>query len=341
MFKPLMFVALFACFSTAATAQDSLVVQGSAADLHLVHTVKKGESLSSLGRAYGISPKEIATFNKITLDKGLNLGQNVNIPLNTTNFLQTAKTTAASGYKPVYHHVAEKETLYRISVNNRKVPIENIRTWNNFSGDGVKSDSYLIVGWLKVPGGAVPAAAKQAVQDTKQAAQEATKEVTTAATTTTDKAVEKTKTEVAKKEEAVKADATKAAEPVKKEVTTTVEKVNATALGENETFEQVYLTQTAKGKNAATEKGPGSWFRSNAVANSGKYYALHNSAPRGTIIKVTNPLNGKFIYAKVLDVIPSLKPNANLIVKLSDGAMSALGTNETRFYCELSYEDQN
>jgi hypothetical protein len=101
-------------------------------------------------------------------------------------------------------------------------------------------------------------------------------------------------------------------------------------------FEQIYAQQTA-GKKATVEKGPGSWFKSNAGA--GKYYALHNSAARGTIIKVTNPLNGRSIYAKVLEAIPQMKQNAGLIIKLSDSAIEALGTNETRFYCELSYED--
>jgi hypothetical protein len=101
-------------------------------------------------------------------------------------------------------------------------------------------------------------------------------------------------------------------------------------------FEQLYEQQTA-GKKVTTEKGPGAWFKSNA--GPGKYYALHNSAPRGTIIKVTNPLNGRSIYAKVLEAIPQMKQNAGLIIKLSDSALEALGTNEAKFYCELSYEN--
>jgi rare lipoprotein A (peptidoglycan hydrolase) len=101
-------------------------------------------------------------------------------------------------------------------------------------------------------------------------------------------------------------------------------------------FEELYKQQTGNSKRLNNEKGPGSWFKSNA--SPGKYYALHNSAPRGTIIKVTNPLNGRSVYAKVLESIPQVKQNAGLIIKLSDSALEALGTNETRFYCELSYD---
>jgi rare lipoprotein A (peptidoglycan hydrolase) len=112
--------------------------------------------------------------------------------------------------------------------------------------------------------------------------------------------------------------------------------VKSTPVSSSTDFEQLYDQQTNGGKKTSSEKGPGTWFKSNAV---GKYYALHNTAPRGTIIKVTNPLNGKAVYAKVLDVIPQMKSNAGLIIKLSDSAMQALGSNETKFYCELSYED--
>ncbi|ATL47698.1 hypothetical protein COR50_11255 [Chitinophaga caeni] len=339
MLKPLMFVVMFSFATTALSAQDRILAQGSGAELHIVHTVEKGENFYSIGRTYGVSPKDIAAMNKLNMDNGLNLGQVINIPLNNSNFVQSAKTNTDNGFTPVYHLVADKETLYRISINNRKVPIENIRTWNNLSGDAVQADSYLIVGWLKKKGATAstmatstpaPAPAKQEtapapppqVQEVAKTAQQAeeTANATLAVNNSTPPPVENAVKVV--KEEPAKAAASTASMNVP----------------DVEGFEQLYMQQTSSGKDAVSEKGPGAWFRSNAVANSGKYYALHNSAPRGTIVKVTNPLNGKFIYAKVLDAIPQLKQNANLIIKLSDGAMAALGTNETRFYCELSYE---
>ena len=59
----------------------------------------------------------------------------------------------------------------------------------------------------------------------------------------------------------------------------------------------------------------------------------------GSRIYYITTLNGKSIYAKVLEAIPQMKQNAGLIIKLSDSAISALGTNEAKFYCELSYEN--
>ena len=319
-------------------AQDTLEVQGAAPDLYLMHTVKKGETFYSLSRTYSVPPKEIAAQNNLSFEGGLQLGQSVKIPLTTGNFLQGGD--AAGGY-PLYHKVTEKETLYRISVNYNKVPLDNIRHWNNFSGDGVKKDGYLIVGWLKGGGNGAAApvshpapANPPAIEPTTVAKKEpAPSTVTPAPPVITPAPPVQASTETVKKETPAPPAAENTA--AKKEQAPPVA-TPPPAAPSGSSFEQVYAQQTT-GKKVTTEKGPGSWFKSNAGA--GKYYALHNTASRGTIIKVTNPLNGKSIYAKVLEAIPQMKQNAGLIIKLSDSAIEALGTNETKFYCELSYEN--
>ncbi|MEC5146619.1 LysM peptidoglycan-binding domain-containing protein [Chitinophaga sp. 212800010-3] len=326
MIKSILSIALFGLSAGAVQAQDTLEVQGTSPALYISHVIKKGENFYSIGRAYSISPKEIAAANKITMDQGLQLGHKLHIPLTAANFSQKAE---ASG-KPVYHKVTEKETLYRVSVNYNKVPLNNIRQWNSFSGDGLKKDSYLIIGYLTAGGGATAEAAPPKEEKTKSKP-------------ATEVAVEQlpppppppAKEKAKEKENAKKAEAHPVADNTEQPVAPAKPAVTTTPVASSTDFEQLYEQQTS-GKKVATEKGPGTWFKSNAV---GKYYALHNSAPRGTIIKVTNPLNGKSVYAKVLDVIPQMKPNAGLIIKLSDSAMQALGSNEARFYCELSYEN--
>lgn len=321
MIKPILSIALFGFSAVAAQAQDTLEVQGTSPALYISHVVKKGENFYSLSRAYGLSPKEIAAANKVNMDQGLQLGRKLHIPLTAANFSQKAD---ASG-KPVYHKVAEKETLYRVSVNYNKVPLDNIRQWNSFSGDGLKKDSYIIVGYVKAGAGAAEAAPRP--EKVKEKATPAPEPVVLStpppppAKETPKKEPEPTPAE----ETSAPVAAAPAPAPVK-----------SAPVSSSTDFEQLYEQQTNGGKKTTSEKGPGTWFKSNAV---GKYYALHNTAPRGTIIKVTNPLNGKSVYAKVLDVIPQMKANAGLIIKLSDSAMQALGSNETKFYCELSYED--
>ncbi len=321
MIKSILSIALFGFSAVAAQAQDTLEVQGTSPALYISHVVKKGENFYSLSRAYGLSPKEIAAANKVNMEQGLQLGRKLHIPLTTANFSQKAD---ASG-KPVYHKVAEKETLYRVSVNYNKVPLDNIRQWNSFSGDGLKKDSYIIVGYVKAGGGAAEAAPRP--EKVKEKATPAPEPVAVSAPPPPAPAAKETPK---KEPESIPAEETSSP------VASTPAPVKSAPVSSSTDFEQLYEQQTNGGKKTTSEKGPGTWFKSNAV---GKYYALHNTAPRGTIIKVTNPLNGKAVYAKVLDVIPQMKANAGLIIKLSDGAMQALGSNETKFYCELSYED--
>lgn len=335
-------IGVFMVSTIRVAAQDTLVAQGSAPDLYLTHTVKKGETWYSLGRAYGLSPKDIAAKNKMQMDQGLSLGKGITIPLSKDNFIQSKETRAGAGFRPVYHQVTDKETLYRISLRFDKVPLDNVRQWNNFGGDGVKKDAYLVVGFVKGSGHSIVAPTTPATPVV--AKQDPPKQ-------------DPPQTQVAKQDpppvvQVIKQDPpkqdpppakTQAAEPEK--TPAAVEQKPSTSLGRTPNvpdggFEQQYQQQTNNGRNAVSEKGPGTWFRSNAVVGSGKYYALHNSAPRGTIVKVTNPLTGRSIYAKVLDAIPQLKANANLVIKLSDAAQDALGINEARFYCELSYDEK-
>lgn len=102
-------------------------------------------------------------------------------------------------------------------------------------------------------------------------------------------------------------------------------------------FEQQFEQQTDNGANVDSKKGAAGWFRSNVKTGSGRYYALCDELPRGTIVKVVNPISGKYVLAKVLDAIPKQKENYNLIIKLSDAAMNDLGTSQSRFWCEIRY----
>lgn len=345
-----------------AAAQDALLAQGSAPDLYLVHTVKKGETWYSLGRAYGLSPREIAARNNMQMEQGLALGKQITIPLNSSNFVQSKDASAAEGLRPVYHHVGDKETLYRISIRYARVPLDNVRQWNKFTGDGVQKDAMLIVGYVKGTSNSIVQVTpgSQPVVAANTSAPPATPPPATVTTPSPAATVpEQTVTTPAPAQEPVATlpAAQETPAPVKQETPAVVKQdtpatvveeqkqASGTSLGRTPAipeggFEYIFMQQTNNGRDVTTEKGPGTWFRSNAIVGSGKYYALHNTAPRGTILKVTNPLTGKAIYAKVLDAIPQLKANANLIIKLSDAAQDALGIREGRFYCELSYDEQ-
>ena len=72
-------------------------------------------------------------------------------------------------------------------------------------------------------------------------------------------------------------------------------------------------------------------FKSRSGWDDGKYYALMNDMPIGTVVKVTNPSTNKIVYAKVLGQLPDMKESAGLTLRISDAAASILGVGESKF----------
>src|SRR6478609_2053573 len=82
------FLAALVCASVAVAGQTSLQVQGMSPNLYLIHTVVSKDNWYSIGRMYNISPKELAPFNDLSMDKPLEIGQQIRVPLKAANFSQ-------------------------------------------------------------------------------------------------------------------------------------------------------------------------------------------------------------------------------------------------------------
>lgn len=337
--KRLLFLLLALPF--AAKAQDKqLMAEGVSPNLYLSHTVAAKENFYSIGRLYNISPKDnIAPFNKLAMEKGLSPGQVIKIPLTAANFLQSGTAAADEALIPVYHTVAEKEGLYRVSVNHNKVPVETLKQWNKITGDAVSNGTKLIVGYLKVKkelsafaGNAVapPVVTPPVnndngtvIKNPKDAGPPVIGDVPLPPVKNPEKepVVVTPKSDPPKKVENN--------QPLPSEI------VKGTGDNFNGgTFKAIFESQ--KG-DIVKETGAAGVFKSTSGWEDGKYYCLHNAAQPGTIIKVTNNATGKSIYAKVLDGIPDIKQNAGLIIRISNAAADILGAGENKFDCSLSY----
>src|SRR5258705_9285064 len=93
---------------------NDLQVQGSSPNLYLMHTVQAKESWYSIGRIYNISPKQLAPYNSLSLDKALAIGQTLKVPLTAENFSQDGSKAADEVFVPIHHTIQEKEWLYRV-----------------------------------------------------------------------------------------------------------------------------------------------------------------------------------------------------------------------------------
>lgn len=85
-----------------------------------------------------------------------------------------------------------------------------------------------------------------------------------------------------------------------------------------------------------SETGIAGWINDKSV-NGKKSIALHKTAPIGTIIRVTNLMNNKSVYVKVIGTLPETGDNENVIIVLSKAAVNMLGVIDQKFRVNLNY----
>ncbi len=321
------------------TAQsDNLIVMGISPDLYLVHTVAPKENWYSVGRLYNISPKEIAPFNSLTLDKALSIGQQVKVPLTTANFSQNGIKGSDETSVPVYHIVQDKEWMYRISTNYNKVPVENLEKWNNINKDQAKAGMKLIIGYLKVKSDQSALASKGvAIVKTASVPDKTPPPVTNASTTPPVTTPPVTTTPEKKTDPVVKQESKEEKQlPPIEEAVVNHPASQPVANNNNTSSGAGYFKSLFEGSGKSVS-GAAGVFKSTSGWQDGKYYALINNVAVGTIVKVSNPVNNKTVFAKVLGQLPEMKESVGLTARVSDAAASELGTTATRFSVEVKY----
>ncbi|MFD2933497.1 LysM peptidoglycan-binding domain-containing protein [Spirosoma flavum] len=70
---------------------------------------------------------------------------------------------------------------------------------------------------------------------------------------------------------------------------------------------------------------------------SGKYLALHRTAPIGTLVQVRNEFNNQSLWVKVIGRLPNTGVNDKILIKLSTQAFAKLSPEDRRFRAEVSY----
>jgi LysM repeat protein len=329
-------VSCFVLFAATAWSQE-IKVQGSSPDLYLTHIIAAKETWFSVGRTYNLTPNKIAAYNKTNITEVLKLGQVLKIPLTAENFSQDGQRAADEVFVPIYYTVQPKEWMYRISQSHNKVPIETLESWNNVKNDQLKAGMNLIVGYLKVRTGQSALASKGSKRIVTQASAPVAK---------TDKPAEPVKKPEEKKADLAEPEVKTVAPPTTQTTpppattqpaaNTTVQNTSATTTETWDGYKGGYFKKSYAEKGSNTTGNAGI-FRSTSGWKDGKYYALINEVPVGTIIKITFPTTNKSVYAKVLGQLPEMKESVGLKLRLSDAAAAELGADVGKFYVDVKY----
>lgn len=301
---------LLLCFCV--TAQQKLLLKGKPNAMYIEHKVGEKESLSSIGRIYGITASQLSRFNGRSPSSVLSKGSTLKIPLSVNDISQKTGT-------PVYHTVVKGDNLFKISQRYNKVPVNQLKIWNKLGAAGVKNGQELVVGYIKTNSDqpSLVSTQKEAVTE------KSVESIVTTEAATKSQVSEQVKTVPVKEKESV---------PV---FHNDLDEKNNTTLSDEGFFASLYdrddltLVQQYRSGDAATFKTISGW-------TDRKYYVLINDIKPGTIVRITAS-NNKSICARVLSQLPVTKGDEGLLLRMNNAAASALGIKDEKFTVTLTF----
>ena len=258
----LAFIAGFQAF-----AQQKLMIKGKGNAMYIEHKVGEKESLSSIGRLYGITASQLARFNGKSPSALLGKNSIIKVPLKIQE-IQTVNTGT-----PVYHTVGKGDNLFKIAQTYNKVPLTQLKKWNKISVNAVKNGQEIIVGFLKLN-------MEQAVVTKSVTPEVVAEKSNEAVIAIADKSVSAVNDPVVKTEN--KPDASKTSADLKKEPIAVVapESADEGFFASSYLKHDVTLVQKSLSGTAATFKTISGW-------TDRKYYVLINDISPSTIVPIT------------------------------------------------------
>jgi hypothetical protein len=272
------------------------------------HKIAKGETLYSISKHYGLKPQEVAKFNDAPGENmTIQICQIIRIPTKGELDVLSEETTEVENLNTIAnntignkvynntHTVVKGETIFSISKAN-KISADELKEWNNLGTKPIKVGQVLIIN-------NEDSRTSQAMPVVKQ------KEFGTSASSNAKRTIANTKM-VSTAGSDVTASLNAVGMSMDARPTggwrpeSTSERMeafrNKPIFDPSAEYETLYYQNVYSGMNKKVESGIAKLLVDNNATN----IAYYNNAPIGTILKITNPLNGKSSYAIVIGKIP-------------------------------------
>ncbi|CAA9285892.1 MAG: CBM50 [uncultured Cytophagales bacterium] len=298
------------------------------------HAVAAGQGLYAIARIYGVSVADLRTWNKLTSDN-LYEGQVLAVsaegsapateePVSAAQ--ATTQTTVAeepaAPRKPApvkTHKVKRNEGLASIA-RKYKVSVNDLKEWNKLSSSSVKVGKVLRV---SAPQKQVATPLEETALATGGGAETATDNPTK--TDAKRKPDSKSSVKDGEDDDPTGIQARNQAEA----------KADQEDRRETRTVSNDAVVANTVGFPKVIEAG-----LAESISDSGDtegYYALHRSAPVGTILQVRNEMNNLSVFVKVVGKLPDTGANDKLVVKITQKAYERLAAVDRRFRVEVTY----
>jgi LysM repeat protein len=269
---------------------------------YIMHTVKEGEDAARVAAYYGITLEQVTAANPKTAPVATT-GNTLRVPIGGV----ISKSCKSQDCIKVMYKVGTSEGLYRIGINFGNQSIEDLKELNKLRSEQVSAGQELLVGYIN---------------PTKAG---------TAASVVPPAAVAKAEPKQAEQAQPVVVSVQPQAPVAAPEASNQTQQKPETAAAPQKPLEYkgagFFESQYAPGGKPNSNSGPASGFKSMSGWNDGKFYALMNDVPAGTIVKISNATTGKHIFAKVLSTMPDVKKENKPLLVISEAGMVALGAS--------------
>ncbi|WP_232456827.1 DPBB and LysM peptidoglycan-binding domain-containing protein [Pedobacter psychrophilus] len=98
----------------------------------------------------------------------------------------------------------------------------------------------------------------------------------------------------------------------------------------------VEIPKNRYGITAMNDKGLAVWIDDNNL-DATKSYALHRTAPVGTVIKITNPMTSRSVFAKVVGRFTENETTKDVIIVVTKATADAIGALDKRFLVNITF----
>lgn len=347
-FKILLFTAAFLTIAASLFAKplvDSVGVENHNGKKVILFKVKAKDTYYSIGRRYGVSPKEIMAYNdtkKETLSIGKTIKVPTDMPFKSPKAIVKAKKKTGKKHQeeeeepettveerpeqPEVKETPKQEMPERPEIKQPEKAAQPEQTAPN-------NDTQVLTQQYKVSAGETLYAIAKRFNTTVD---NITKINSLTSTTLTPGQILIVKTGTPPPP-AVAAPATPAYDQpvVAKRDSTFVAPVPDSSDADRRVNNPTHFGLFEK-----TEKGVATWIEDTTL-DPNKKLVLHRTAPIGTVVKITNPMTNRTTFAKVVGRFTDNESTKDVIVVMTKNVANALGAIDKRFHVDISYGTPN
>jgi LysM repeat protein len=322
------------------TAKDSIGVENQNGKKVILHKLDPKDNYYSIGRRYKVSPKAIIEFNN---NAPLKIGGTIKVPTDLP-FNETQTATTVQPTKPaVQPAVVQQKPQVQPTVT--KTPVQTPAVQQPVTQQPAPVVQQPVATAPK-PAAPAPATAQPGAavnMDNVQQYKVSAGETIFAIAKRFNTSVEDIRSLNSLSSDDLKADQilkVRTGMPPEERPVAKQDGLKADSAGMPVDSADAKFKANRFGLYEKNERGVATWIDDTSL-DPKKELVLHRTAPIGTVIKITNPMNNHTTYAKVVGRFTDSEATKNVLIVMTKNTADALGALDKRINVNISYGSPN